>query len=228
MNTLMQAPVSTVLAQLLADAQASETQLREHVAALSPAERDALMAEARSADYQPFYERAKGLYLAVSRETGTLLYMLARMRNARTIVEFGTSFGVSTLHLAAALRDNGGGRLISAEFEAGKVAAARRTIASAGLDDLVEIRAGDALQTLAVDLPERIDLVLLDGAKTLYPAILQRLEPHLATGAVVLADNAGWSEEYLAYVRTSGAYLSQALPGDVELSVKLDGVPAVH
>lgn len=228
MNTLMQAPVSTVLEQLLMDAQASEAQLHQQVAQLSPAERDTLMADARSADYLPFYERAKGLYLAVSRETGTLLYMLARMAKARTIVEFGTSFGVSTLHLAAALRDNGGGRLISTEFEAGKIEAARHTLARAGLDDLVEIRAGDALHTLAVDLPECIDLVLLDGAKALYPSILQLLEPRLAAGAVVVADNAAWSEDYLAHVRTGGAYLSQALPGDVEVSVKLDGVSAVH
>jgi predicted O-methyltransferase YrrM len=53
------------------------------------------------------YERLKDFPLAVSRETGALLYMLARSCNARTIVEFGTSFGISTLHLAAALRDNG-------------------------------------------------------------------------------------------------------------------------
>ena len=68
-------------------------------------------------DYVAFYSRAKDAHLAVSRETGTLLYMLARAINARTIIEFGTSFGVSTLHLAAALRDNGGGKLITSEFE---------------------------------------------------------------------------------------------------------------
>lgn len=55
----------------------------------------------------------KDFPLAVSRETGTLLYMMARSSRTRTIVEFGTSFGISTLHLAVALRDNGGGRLIT-------------------------------------------------------------------------------------------------------------------
>ena len=55
-----------------------------------------------------------------------------------------TSFGISTLHLAAALRDNGGGRLITSEFEPSKVARARDNLTAAGLIDLLEIREGDA------------------------------------------------------------------------------------
>ena len=68
-------------------------------------------------DYRDLYARLKDAPLAVSRETGHLLYMLARSSRAKVIVEFGTSFGISTLHLAAALRDNGGGKLITTEFE---------------------------------------------------------------------------------------------------------------
>jgi hypothetical protein len=147
MITLTQPPVSTVLEQLFADADASRALMHRQMAALSSAERDALMASARSEDYQGFYRRAKEFHLAVSRQTGALLYMYARMTKAHSIVEFGTSFGVSTLHLAAALRDNGGGLLITTEFEPSKVAAARRTIAAAGLGDLVEVREGDALET---------------------------------------------------------------------------------
>ena len=223
MITLTQPPVSTVLEQLFADADASQALLMQQMAGLSPEERTALMTSARSADYQAFYRHAKEFHLAVSRQTGALLYMYARMTRARSIVEFGTSFGVSTLHLAAALRDNGGGLLISTEFEASKVAAACRNIDAAGLGDLVEVREGDALETLANGLPERIDLVLLDGAKALYPAVLSRLEPHLREGAVLVADNAAWSPEYLDIVRASGKYFSQALADDVEVSIKLDG-----
>src|ERR1700749_3182445 len=102
--------------------------------------------------------------------------MLARAAKARTIVEFGTSFGISTLHLAAALTDKGGGRPIRTGVEPSKVARARENLAAAGLSDLVEIREGDALETLARDLPEAIDLVLLDGAKPLYSPILSLLE----------------------------------------------------
>ncbi len=116
-----------------------------------------------------------------------LLYMLARSIRARTIVEFGTSFGISTLHLAAALRDNGGGKLIGSEFEPSKVVRARDNIVAGGLSDLVEIRDGDALETLARDLPDSIDLILLDGAKGLYPEILALLEPRLHTGSLIIA-----------------------------------------
>jgi predicted O-methyltransferase YrrM len=171
--------------------------------------------------YRAFYERAKDLPLAVSRETGTLLYMLARSSGARTIVEFGTSFGISTLHLAAALRDNGGGRLITSEFEPSKVARAHANIAAGGLADLVEIREGDALETLARDLPDPVDLVLLDGAKGLYPAILALLESRLRPGALIVADNADWSPEYLAKVRSPAhGYLSTPFGEDVELSMR--------
>jgi predicted O-methyltransferase YrrM len=119
--------------------------------------------------------------------------MLARAINATTIIEFGTSFGVSTLHLAAALRDNGGGKLITSEFEPTKIARARANIAAGGLADLVEIREGDALQTLAQDLPESIDLLLLDGAKGLYLDILSLVEQRLRVGTLIVADNAEWS-----------------------------------
>ena len=172
-------------------------------------------------DYRDFYRHLKDFPLPVSRETGVLLYMLARSSGARTIVEFGTSFGISTLHLAAALRDNGGGRLITSEFEPSKVARARDNLTAGGVIDLVEIREGDALETLSVDLPETIDLLLLDGAKALYPEILSLVESRLRPGAFIVADNADYCPDYLARVRsaTSG-YLSTPFAEDVELSMR--------
>jgi len=86
----------------------------------------------------------------------------------------------------------------------------------------VEIREGDALQTLARDLPQRIDLLLLDGAKALYPEILALLESRLRPGALIVADNADHSPEYLARVRDIGnGYLSVPFAEDVELSLRL-------
>lgn len=217
MTTLHQAPVSTVLDRLFAlDETASDAATRAFDT-LSGEERAALMTSKTA--YPDLYRRAKDLPLAVSRETGTLLYMLARASRAATIVEYGTSFGISTLHLASALRDNGGGRLVGSEFEPSKVAKARENIAAAGLADLVEIREGDALQTLARDLPLSIDLVLLDGAKGLYPEILALVEPYLRRGAIIVADNADWSPDYLARVRSPAAgYVSLPFGSDVELS----------
>lgn len=173
--------------------------------------------------YRDLYGRLKDAPLAVSRETGALLYMLARSSRAKTIVEFGTSFGISTLHLAAALRDNGGGRLVTSEFEPSKAARARANLSAGGLIDLVEIREGDALQTLRADLPDTIDLVLLDGAKALYPEILDLVEGHLRPGAMIVADNADDSPDYLARVRKPGSgYMSTAFAEDVELTVRID------
>jgi predicted O-methyltransferase YrrM len=173
-------------------------------------------------EYRTFYGALKDYPLAVSRETGTLLYMLARATRATAIVEFGTSFGISTLHLAAALRDNGGGRLITSEFEPSKAARARENLMAGGLIDLVEIREGDALETLKRDLPETVDLLLLDGAKALYPEILALVEPRLRPGAFIVADNADYSPDYLAIVRApSKGYMSTPFGGDVELSLRL-------
>ena len=219
MNTLLTPPLSTLLPRLFDEADASQDTLERDLGQLPPERRQALL---RGDDWRTLYEHARDAHLAVSRETGRLLYLLARSCQARAVVEFGTSFGVSTLHLAAALRDNGGGRLIGSEFEPGKLAQARANVAAAGLDDLVEIRAGDALETLARDLPESIDLVLLDGAKVLYPRILSLLEPHLAPGALIVADNADDSPAFLAHVRgPASGYVSVPFADDVEVSMKL-------
>ena len=174
-------------------------------------------------EYLGFYERLKDYPLAVSRETGALLYMLARASRAGVIVEFGTSFGISTLHLAAGLRDNGGGRLITCEFEPSKAARALENLTAGGLIDLVEIREGDALKTLRTGLPDTIDLVLLDGAKALYPEILDLVEGHLRPGAIIVADNADDSPDYLARVRApASGYMSTPFAEDVELTVRID------
>jgi predicted O-methyltransferase YrrM len=222
MNTLMTPPLAPLLAQMFADADVTEATLRQQIETFSPEELDAL--KGGHGNYRALYARMKDIHLAVSRDTGVLLYMLARSIGARSIVEFGTSFGISTLHLAAALRDNGGGRLISTEFEPSKVVRARENIIKANLSDLVEIREGDALETLARDLPETIDLVLLDGAKALFPRVLSLLEAHLRAGALIIADNAAWSPDYLAKVRSpNGGYFSVPFGSDVELSMKLGG-----
>jgi predicted O-methyltransferase YrrM len=214
MTTLTQPTVSKIIDRLFAETDAAE------------ARRDADFSLAGRAadrnDYLNYYAQLKDQPLPVSRATGKLLYMLARSIRAKTIIEFGTSFGISTLHLAAALSDNGGGRLIGSEFEPSKILRARANLAAANLSDLVEIREGDALETLARDLPDSIDFVLLDGAKNLYPSILSLLESRLRVGALIVADNADSSPEYLARVRsTARGYLSVPFADDVELSMRL-------
>lgn len=220
MTTLTTAPLAPLLERLFTEADETSPANDPAFAHVSAEEHGRLMRS--KTEYRELYDRLKAYPLAVSRETGVLLYMLARSIRATTIVEFGTSFALSTLHLAAALRDNGGGRLITTEFEASKVAKAREHLAAGGVADLVEIREGDALQTLAADLPESIDLVLLDGAKALYPEILALLENRLRPGALIVADNADYAADYMARVRSPMAgYVSVPFADDVELSMKL-------
>jgi predicted O-methyltransferase YrrM len=162
------------------------------------------------------------LYIPVSPEGGRLLYTLIRASRPATVVEFGTSFGISTIHLAAGVRDNGAigdnpaGRVISTELNAAKAARARANLAEADLADLVTILEGDARETLA-DLPGPIGFVLLDGWKRLYLPVLRLLEPRLTPGALVVADDtvsmAAQMTDYLSYVRDPArGYLSVSFP----------------
>jgi predicted O-methyltransferase YrrM len=173
-------------------------------------------------------KRDRKLALCLTPAAGRLAYLTGRAIRARRIIEFGTSFGVSTLYLAAAVRDNGGGVVVGSELEPSKVLKARMNVAEAGLADFVDIRAGDARETLA-DAGGVIDMVLLDGSKDLYLPVLQILEPHLRPGSVVLADDVILFKQTLApYVahmqdKTNG-FQSVTLPigAGLEYSVRLD------
>jgi predicted O-methyltransferase YrrM len=142
----------------------------------------------RDIDAAEMSRRFKDVYIPLSRPQGKLLYLVARSLDAHRIVEFGTSFGISTLYAAAAARDNGNGRVIGSELEPNKRAKAVEHLNEAGLGGVAEVRLGDALQTLR-DVPPPVDLVLLDGWKDLYLPMLELLAPKLRPGAVVLADN---------------------------------------
>lgn len=224
MTTLTAAPVAPLLDRLFNEDEAAHPATPKSAASywnsLTTDDRERLM-HSRT-DYADFYARMRDVPLAVSRDTGTLLYMLARSIGARSVVEFGTSFGLSTLCLASALRDNGGGRLVTSEFETSKVARAKAHLVAGGLADLVEFREGDALGTLARDLPPCVDLLLLDGAKALYPDVLDMVHPYLRAGALVIADNADFFPPYVERVRAAGSgYLSIRFGDDVELSIRL-------
>jgi predicted O-methyltransferase YrrM len=132
--------------------------------------------------------KTKDIYLPVSREEGKLMYEIARATCAKNIVEFGTSFGISSIYLASAIKDNGGGVLIGTEIEPYKHEQAVNNIAEAGLSEFADIRLGDALKTLEQTLVP-IDMIFLDGWKNLYMPILEKLKPRLRVGSVVLADN---------------------------------------
>ncbi|OPY98298.1 methyltransferase [Bradyrhizobium sacchari] len=180
---------------------------------------------AESRDLNEVYQRFANNFLSVSPRFGRFLYMCARTCKAKRIVEFGSSMGISAIYMAAALRDMGGGRLIGTDLEPGKIERARANVAAAGLTDFVEFRLGDARETLSSGLGE-IDMVMLDGAFTLYLPILKLLEPQLKPGALIVGENAfEEASGYIDYVRDpQNGYLSLSLPFDPgrgnELTIK--------
>jgi len=167
-------------------------------------------------DLKGFYQGFAGNFLSVSPAFGRFLYMCARSCKARRIVEFGSSMGISAIYMATALRDMGGGRLIGTDIEPSKAERARANVAAAGLADLVELRVGDARETLKPGVGGDIDMVMLDGAFTLYLPVLKLLEPHLKPGALIIGENAFEAASgYISYVRdVRNGYLSLPLPFD--------------
>jgi predicted O-methyltransferase YrrM len=196
---------------------------------------DALHADANRVD-PPLLAAAEGkegreraalldrAFIPVDEAAGRFLYALVRGAAPGTVVEFGTSFGISTLYMAAALRDRGAGSIVTTELHAGKAETARGNFERAGLLDVIDLRVGDALETLK-GLKRDVSVVFLDGWKNVYLPVLQMLEPVLLPGALVVADDLnlfpGPLAPYLAYVRQpANGYVSVTVPiGDaMELS----------
>ena len=107
------------------------------------------------------------------------------------------------------------------ELDPALVDFARHRATAAGVHNQIEVLEGDARETLR-GLAEPVDLLLLDGAKGLYPAVLALVEQRLRPGALVVADNADWSPEYLERVRSPAhGYMSVPFADDVELSMRI-------
>lgn len=127
------------------------------------------------------------LLLSVGREAGILLYLLTTGARSRRILELGTSYGYSTVWLAAAARATGG-KVLSLELRDFKIEHARQALTRAGLSSRVEFHQGDCLETLKT-LPGPFDFVLLDVWKDLYLPCFELVHPKLAPGAIIAADN---------------------------------------
>ena len=209
--SLHRSPVQAVLDTLHAASDNIDPPLLAQAEGKGEAERTALLDQA---------------FIPVSPDAGRLLYVLAGSTNPGTIVEFGTSFGISTIYLAAAARDRAAGQVITTELHSGKAEKARQHLTQADLLSVVDIRVGDALETLK-DLRSGVSLVFLDGWKNLYLPVLRLLEPSLLPGALVVADDLDLFPDalasYLAYVRDpANGYASVKVPiGDaMELSTR--------
>lgn len=171
-------------------------------------------------------------FVALDPEKCDLCYMLCRSIKARRVVEFGTSFGVSTIYLAAAVRDTvrgdgGAGIVIGTEIEPTKAKGAKANLADAGLGSFVDVRVGDARQTLK-DAGGPVDFLLLDSWIPLVRPVMDVVAPQLRPGAIVVCDNVQIYEreyaDYTSFVRDpKNGFRSVLLnhEGGLEISVKV-------
>ncbi len=138
--------------------------------------------------------------VALDRDKAEFCYQLCRSLRATRVVEAGTSFGISTLYLAAAVRDNQveNGVVIGTEHEPSKVKIALENFREAGLSDFIDLREGDLRQTLE-DVGGPVDFMLVDIWDVALPA-LELVSSSLRPGAIVACDNTTVArEEYLGY-----------------------------
>ena len=122
----------------------------------------------------------------VSPNQGKLLFLMAKMKGVRSILEIGTLGGYSTIWLARALP--AGGRLVTLEVNAEYAAVARRSFARAGLADVIELQLGPALDTLP-KLAGPFDMIFIDADKQSYPDYLPWAVKLSRPGSLIVADN---------------------------------------
>jgi predicted O-methyltransferase YrrM len=218
MDSISSGPIAEVLQRLHQEADAADAPLMQTYGGEGTTVEQAMnrVVEAEIKDLAGLYHGYADNFLSVSPEFGRFLYMCARSCKAKRIVEFGSSMGISAIYMAAALRDMGGGVLIGTELEPSKAERARANVTATGLRSLVEFRIGDARETLKAGVGGDIDMVMLDGAFTLYLPVLKLLEPHLKPGAIILGENAfREAGGYIEYVRDpQNGYLSLPLSFD--------------
>jgi predicted O-methyltransferase YrrM len=189
----------------------------------------------RSLAPSDFGTRRDEFLLSVGEDTANLLRDLALGRNAKIIVELGTSYGYSTLFLADAARRTGG-KVFSYDVIQEKQDYARERLRDAGLAAFVDLRLGDAVDLLA-DQPGPVDLVLLDLWKDQYVACFERLYPMLAPDGMIVADNMLYpentrphAEAYQRVVRAQPGIEAAMLPigSGIDLAVRRSSTGAVR
>ena len=128
--------------------------------------------------------------ISVSAPQGKFLHLLARIAGARRILEIGTLAGYSTIWLGRALPKDGAGRMVTLEFDPSHAEVARTNIGRAGLDKIVEIRVGAAIETLpglAGEAP--FDLIFIDADKPSTPEYFRWAIKLSRPGSVIVVDN---------------------------------------
>jgi predicted O-methyltransferase YrrM len=142
--------------------------------------------------------KAGDLYANVPASDGRMLRLLTEAMNAKSVVEIGTSTGISGLWFSMAL-DKTGGKLSTFELDPGRAATARKNFKLAGVDRIVTVVEGNAHQTIA-RLKDPIDVVFLDAEKEGYVDYLDKLLPLVRPGGLILAHNVDMVPDYVKVV----------------------------
>jgi predicted O-methyltransferase YrrM len=158
----------------------------------------------RKMPWQKFEGKLDRYYMAIEPDQAAFCYLMAKSIGAKKIIEFGTSFGISTIYLALAVRENGGGVVIGTELVESKAQQTKKNVDEAGLSDFVDIRIGDALDTLKNETGP-VDFFFNDGFPPLALPVTRIVAPLLRNGGIVFSDNVNLFKadyrDYLDYLR---------------------------
>ncbi len=207
MNIAKQNKVTTILTKLYKDSRHDKIKMMQGAA-------KSIFRPIQPSDFEE-------AYLSISNEQGVHLKKLIIEKNLKNIVEFGTSFGISTLFLAQGIMETGG-HIITTELLASKAKKAISNFKKAGVDKLIEVRIGDAMSTLK-NHDQPIDLLLLDGWKDLYLPLFRMLEPNFHAGTFIYVDNANMSDSkvFLRTIATDNKYYFEPMFGGSVVLVTL-------
>ncbi|MBK9463149.1 MAG: class I SAM-dependent methyltransferase [Flavobacterium sp.] len=156
----------------------------------------------------------KSAYLPISKEQGNFMYDVIVKNQYKHIVEFGTSFGISTIYLALAAEQTGG-KVVTTEIVPEKCEQAKKNFVSAGVENFIELREGDALESFK-NWNQSVDFLLLDGWKDLYLPVFRLLENNFHKNTLVFVDNTNFKgvKHFLKVIQQSSKYQIESMQLD--------------
>lgn len=165
-------------------------------------------------------------YLSISSEQGEHLQNLIIDKGIKNVVEFGTSFGISTLFLAKGILETGG-NIITTELLESKAKKAIENFKKANIEHLIEVRIGDAMKTLKGHT-KKIDLLLLDGWKDLYLPLFNMLTPNFHSSTLIYVDNANMNDSrlFLETIASTEKFDFTSMFGGTVVLVELKSSPS--
>lgn len=207
MNTVKQSKVTTTLKELYNDSRNDKFKMIKGAA-------KSIFRPIQPSDFEE-------VYLSISNEQGVQLKKFIIEEDIKNIIEFGTSFGISTLFLAQGVMETGG-HIITTELLESKAIKAIENFKKADVNKLIEVRIGNAMNTLK-NHDKQIDLLLLDGWKDLYLPLFRMLEPNFHSDTFIYVDNANMSDSkvFLQTIATDNKYQFKSMFGGSVVLVSL-------